>query len=212
MLKKNDIYQLHQKYSHGVFKDKIVELVWTHSLIVEEMALQLADNLKKKHGIEVDRSLISMGAAAHDIGFYNCFDDNFIETKKYFYHAFEGYLNLKKEGVEEKIARFALVHTGVGVTYERAMEAKLPENLSYVPVSIEKELVTYADCFHTKRGFSFVSFEEIEKHIGEKRAEDLGILYRFREKYGLPDIKSLDKKYESFRSQYNEWAKATNNE
>ncbi|MCL4384153.1 HD domain-containing protein [Patescibacteria group bacterium] len=212
LLSREGVYRLHQKYCQGVWRREVLDIVWTHSLIVEEMALRLADNLRQNFGVEVDRKLVKTGAWVHDVGFYCCFDENFQKTKKYIFHGLEGYNLLIKEGVEERVARFALVHTGVGVNQERAAEAGLPADRSYVPVALEEEMVTFADCFHSKGPVRFSRFEEIAAHIKEKRPEDLGVLVRFKEKYGLPDVESLEKKYGQWQLKMNEWAKATNNE
>lgn len=203
---------MHEKYSHGSYRDRVLDLVWTHSLIVEEVSLMLVENLTKKYPVVIDIPLVRVGAWVHDVGFYNCFDDKYEQIKKYILHSLEGYTLLKSEGMEEKVARFALVHTGVGVNSERAAEAGLPLKRSYVPVTMEEEIVTYADSFHTKAHVRFLRYKEIQRRLLEKRPEDSPILNRFREKYGVPDINPLENKYKKWQKAMNAWAKETGNE
>jgi len=191
-MKQSDIYKLHQKYSNGPYQKEKLEIGWTHSLIVKNISLQIADELEKKHGIKTDKKLIEIGALIHDIGFYDCFDDNCKTKKNYVSHGKKGYEILLKEKVSKKRARFALVHVGVGFEKD-------------VPITLEEEIVCYADNFHSKGRPRFNSFEEsMEEMI--KINPDFGIiLQRFSDKFGIPELKELKEKYKNWHKEINEW-------
>ena len=113
-MKQSDIYKIHQKLSHGVNKSRTLEICWTHSLIVRTIADQIAEKLEKEFGITIDKKLMEIGALIHDVGYYDCFDDNGKKIKDYVLHGRMGYEILLKMGVSKKRARFALTHVGVG--------------------------------------------------------------------------------------------------
>ena len=193
-MKQSDIYKLHQKYAHGKYKKEILEIVWTHSLIVKNISLQIADELEKKYGIKTDKKLIEIGALLHDIGFYDCFDDDYKNKCEYVLHGKTGYEILIKEGVSKKKARFALTHIGVG--YEKD-----------IPISVEEEIIAYADSFHSKNPLRFNSYEIEKKHL-ESFDLSKGVIYeRFKDKFEIPDLKELKEKYKKWHEEINEWIK-----
>ncbi len=191
-MKQSDIYKIHQRYSHGKYKDKMLEIGWTHSLIVKNISLQIADNLEKKYGIKTDKKLMEIGALGHDIGYYNCFDDDFKKIGEYVFHGEIGYEILLKMGVSKKRARFALTHVGVGVGKN-------------IPISLEEEIVCYADNFHTKSHPRFDTFEEIKKEMIKIKPDFGIILERFKDKFGIPNLKELEKKYKDWHKEINDW-------
>lgn len=191
-MKQSDIYKLHQKYAIGKFKKEMVEIVWTHSLIVKNIALQIAEKLEREYAFKIDKTLIEIGSLIHDIGTYQYFDDDFNIGKNYVLHGRTGYDILIKEGVSKKRARFALTHIGVG--YEND-----------IPISLEEEIVAYADNLHSKKPVRFNSFEGEKKHL-EIFGIDKGVIYeRFKDKFGIPDLKELEKKYKKWHEEINEW-------
>jgi uncharacterized protein len=205
-MKQSDIYKLHQKYSHGSFKEKMVEIVWTHSLIVKSIALQIAEKLEKEYGIKTDKKLIEFGALIHDIGYYGCFDDDYKKICLYVLHGKKGFDILLNEKVSKKRARFALCHIGVGLSKEQIEKDKLDlplENL--IPISLEEEIVAYADSFHTKGHPSFGSFEESLKEVNGHNEKYGSIYERFRDKFGVPELKDLKEKYNTWHKEINEW-------
>lgn len=191
-MKQSDIYRLHQKQAHGKFKKEMVEIGWTHSLIVRSIALQITERLEKEYGIKTDTKLIEIGALIHDIGVYGCFDDNFKKCKEYVKHGKIGYEFLIKERVSKKRARFALTHVGVG--YE-----------NNIPISLEEEIVCYADKFHSKGHPRFNTYKESFDEMVKINSDFGVIMERFRNKFGIPDIKELEKKYKKWHEEINEW-------
>ncbi len=205
-MRQSDIYKLHQKYSHGKYKDKVLQIVWTHSLIVKNISLQIAENLEKEFGIKVDKNLIEAGALLHDIGFYDCFDDDYKKICQYVRHGKMGYDILIKEKISRKKARFALTHVGVGINKEQIEKEKIdfPKG-NYVPISLEEEIVAYADNFHSKGHPGFNLFEESLEELNNINP-DYGVIFkRFKEKFGLPDLKEMQNKYKKWHEEINEW-------
>ena len=189
-MKQSDIYKIHQKLSHGVSKSRTLEICWTHSLIVRTIADQIADKLEKEYGITTDKKLIEIGALVHDVGYYNCFDDNGKKIKDYVLHGKMGYEILLKMGVSKKRARFALTHVGVGFEHD-------------IPISLEEEIVCYADNFHSKRHPGFNTFKETKEEMIKINPDYGIILERFKDKFGIPELKALEKKYKEWHEEIN---------
>ena len=191
----NKIYKLHQQNSHGIYYDKMLEICWNHSLIVSEIALQLAKKIQKKYKIKIDLKLIEQGALLHDIGFYKCFNDNYQRVVPYIQHSYLGYKLLKKEKIPENIARFALIHTGVGIKND-------------IPITLEEEIVTYADGFHSKGHPQFNTIEDQRLSLIKYNEGFEIILDRFKVKFGLPELTKISKKYSSWHLEINNWLKS----
>jgi len=208
MITEEQIYKLHKKYCHGNYYDKILDLCWTHSQIVKEIALQISANLKKNYAIEADKKLITAGSLVHDIGLYNCFDDNFQKIVRYATHGQIGYDILKREKVEEKIARFSLCHTTTGLTKEDIVNQEIPmEPKDYIPITLEEEIVSYADTFHSKGHPGFHTFEEMEQNYTKYGENAVTMLKRFRRKFGLPELNLLISEYTKWHVEINQWLK-----
>ena len=180
---------MHKKYASN---EKILEIGWTHSLIVKNISLQIAEKLEKEYGFNIDKSLIEIGALVHDIGFYQYFDDNYKTKKNYVLHGKIGYEILLKEGLSKKRARFALTHVGVGFEKD-------------IPISLEEEIVCYADNFHSKGHPGFNTFEESFEEMNKINPDFGIILNRFKDKFGIPELKELREKYKKWHKEINEW-------
>lgn len=183
-----EIYKLHQKYAEGEKQKELLDLVWGHSLIVRDIAMQLADNLIKK-GIKINKELVEIGTLVHDIGCYDYYKK--IDNMPYILHGVRGYEILKNEGFEEEIARIATIHLGVGLIKENVLANNLPlEAKDYIPITLEEELVAYADNFHSKKGPVFINFSEAKEKLAGLWSESPIIFERFRKKFGEPEIKA----------------------
>ncbi len=182
-----EIYKLHQKYAEGEDQQKLLDSVWGHSLIVRDIALQLADNLTKKE-IKINKELVELGALIHDIGCYDYYKK--VNNMPYILHGIRGYEILKNEGVNEEIARIATIHLGVGIVKENIVANNLPfEVRDYIPITLEEELIAYSDNFHSKSGPRFMTFEEAKEKLAGLWSESPIIFERFRKKFGEPKIK-----------------------
>jgi uncharacterized protein len=186
-----EIYKLHQKYAEGEKQKELLDLVWEHSLIVRDIAMQLADNLIRQ-GIKIDKDLVEIGALIHDIGCYDYYKK--VNDMPYILHGVRGYEILKSEGVDEEIARIATVHLGVGIVKENIVVSNLPlEHKNFIPITLEEELVAYSDNFHSKKGPKFMTFDEAKEKLAGLWSESPIIFERFREKFGEPEIKQMSK-------------------
>lgn len=176
-LNEKEIYKLHQKYSAGENQKELLDVVWAHSKIVGEISNLIVNNLNKNFEIKVNKELIKWGALVHDIGCYKC---EFSRKNKipYIQHGEIGYKILINEGFSKNLARFSLVHIGVG----------LEDN---IPITLEEEIVTYADNFHSKKGFKFNNFEKEKKALEKFNKDNAVIMERFRKKFGEPDLKEI---------------------
>ncbi|MFA6602568.1 MAG: HD domain-containing protein [Candidatus Shapirobacteria bacterium] len=204
MLTVDQIYKLHQKYCHGNYYSELFDLCWTHSQIVKEIALQISATLSKNNSIKADNDLIVVGALVHDIGIYSCFDDNFKKVGAYVTHGNLGYEILKKEGVEEKVARFSLCHTTTGLTKENVTNQNIPlVAKDYIPITLEEEIISYADSFHSKGHPQFNYFEQVKLDY-ERFGDNVVFMFdRFSRKFGIPDLTDLELKYKDWHEQIN---------
>ncbi len=199
---REEVYKLHQKYAVGKDQQKLLDLVWGHSLVVKDIALQLADNLIK-NGTRINRELVEIGALIHDIGCYDYYKKN--GDMPYILHGVRGYEILKDEGIDEEIARMTIVHLGVGIVEENVIANNLPlEHKDYIPITLEEELVAYADNFHSKSGPKFDSFEHSKEKLARLWPESVVVFERFRKKFGEPDLKKMEKKYEKWQREMEE--------
>lgn len=191
----NQIKKLHEKCAKN---KETLDDVWTHSQIVKEIAVLICKGLEKKYQIKTDIELIKTGALVHDIGYYACFDKNFFRIKNKIRHGEIGYKILKKEKMSENIARFCLTHIGTGITKEHIQKQKLPlKKIDQIPITLEEEIVCYADIFHSKNPSEFNTFEYIKKKWKNISANEEIILNRFKLKFGIPNLKKLKEKYEN---------------
>lgn len=168
-LTEEKIFELHKKYANN---EETLEWVWKHCQIVKKLSLWICKNLEKKFDIKANKETIIIGSLVHDIGYYTC-AKNKIEFMK---HGILGYKILKKEKLEEQVARFALTHIGVGVGKD-------------IPITLEEEIVGYADNFHSKGENKIKKFEEQKKKLGKFGIENEVIMERFKIKFGIPKLK-----------------------
>ena len=126
-------------------------LLKEHSRLVANKAVQIA---KRIPHLEPDLAFVEEAALLHDIGIIftaapalGCFGD-----QPYVCHGVLGHMLLEEEG----LMRHALVcerHVGVGITFEdiRRQRLPLPER-DMLPLSIEEQIIGYADKFYSKNG------------------------------------------------------------
>jgi uncharacterized protein len=196
-----EIYKLHQKYSAGENQELLLNLVWNHSLCVRDIAIQLVENLSKKN-IKINKELVEIGALVHDIGCYGCYEFLRNNVEPYIKHGVRGYEILKQEGFDEEITRMAAIHLGVGLVKENVIANNLPlEHKDYIPITLEEELVAYADNFHSKSGPKFVDFENSRKKLFVLWPESVIIFDRFRKKFGEPKLGETEEKYSKWQDE-----------
>jgi uncharacterized protein len=164
--------------------------LYKHSLAVANLAVEIA---KAHPDLYPDLDFVQTSALLHDIGIFmtmspkiGCHGD-----QPYLAHGYLGRDLLEKEGFPEH----ALVcerHVGVGISKEDVINNKLPlPARDMIPISIEEEIVCYADKFFSKnadRLFVPKSPEKILKKL-EKHGPDKPEIFRwYMEKFGLPEL------------------------
>lgn len=115
-------------------KTKCPPQVISHCLAVSELALELANQLRKR-GLEIDSQLVEVGAILHDIG---------RSESQGVDHSVVGSQIAKSLNLHESLVNIIKRHVGAGVTEEEAKEMGWPED-SYVPQTLEEKIVAYAD-------------------------------------------------------------------
>lgn len=197
-------------------------LIHTHCVIVARLALSLAradaatsafagtpaiaaaDTAHHIDAAQLDERLLVLGGMVHDIGTYQLIKSDGSDGEplrfkhsKYIQHGLRGYKLLKACGFSEELAQFARNHTGIGLTAAAVKEQELPLPVAdYVPVTLEQELVMYADKFHTKSDpAEFVGYDRCirraAKH-GEANAQGMRDLI---ERFGMPPIEQAAQEY-----------------
>lgn len=126
----------------------LYDILLSHSVSVSNKALKLA----RQSGLDIDLQFVQEAAMLHDIGIFltdapsiQCFGKH-----SYVEHGYLGAELLRSEG----LPRHALVcerHTGTGIPLEEIIERNLPlPHRDMVPVSLEEQLICYADIFYSK--------------------------------------------------------------
>lgn len=147
-----------------------------HSVLVAKKALEIA---KRVPELNPDLKFIEEAAMLHDIGVFltdepdiDCHGD-----KNFICHGTLGKEILEKEGLP-KHAKVCERHTGVGLSIEDIEKQKLPlPKYDLNPVSIEEQIICFADCFFSKIGKNIEeekSVEQIKKQLarfGEEKVK-----------------------------------------
>ena len=124
--------------------------LWIHSECVMQKALRCA----KYCMLDIDIDFVAEAALLHDIGIFRCNapDIYCVGDLPYICHGIEGRKILEQEGLD----RHALVcerHTGAGLSIDNIINQNLPlPHRDMLPLSIEEQLVCYADKFFSKSG------------------------------------------------------------
>jgi uncharacterized protein len=182
------IFELHQKYYNN---QPFFEIVWVHCNIVKDFALQIADRLEDQ-GIKVDKKLLETGALVHDIGAYKCFDEKQKLIKPYIQHGILGEKILTDEGFPKELVRFASHHTGVGITKKDIEKQNLPlPKKDFIPESLEEEIVTFCDKFHSKTNPpKYDNYEEIIEELSQFGENKVKKFKNWVDKFGLPSLQT----------------------
>ena len=135
------------KYYPG--ESELKHILLTHSRSVADKALWIASRHPE---LKLDRDFLYEGAMLHDIGIFLtdadsifCFGD-----KPYICHGYLGADLMRAEGYP----RHALVcerHTGAGLSLDQILAQNLPvPHRDMVPVSLEEQVICFADKFFSK--------------------------------------------------------------
>lgn len=141
---------------------KAYNILVEHSRAVTKKALEIA---KKVPHLNPDLEFIEEAAMLHDIGIFltndpeiECFGD-----KPYICHGYLGREILEKEG----FPKHALVcerHVGVGISMQEIEEQNLPlPKREMMPISIEEQIICFADKFFSKNEEFLSKEKSLEK-------------------------------------------------
>jgi len=132
-------------------RSKAYMILVDHCNLVTDKALKIA---QKHRELLADLTFLEEAAMLHDIGIFktNAPDLYCFGEYPYLCHGYLGCELLTGEGYPDH----GLVcerHTGVGITTEEIIANKLPLPLrDYMPVSVEEQIICFADKFFSKSG------------------------------------------------------------
>lgn len=129
--------------------DDLRHILLVHSRAVADMALPIADRHPE---LNIDRQFVEEAAMLHDIGIFRCDAPGICchGTEPYICHGRIGAELLREEGYPQH-ARVCERHTGAGLTLEDIVTQQLPlPRQSFLPETIEEQLICYADKFFSK--------------------------------------------------------------
>jgi uncharacterized protein len=134
---------------------RLFGMLLSHSRSVADKALRVADRLAGT-GLDLDRAFIEEASLLHDIGIFMTQTPNLgcHGQHPYVCHGLLGRVLLEERG----LPRHGLVcerHVGVGISAAeiRSLGLPLPER-NMLPVTLEEEIICYADKFFSKSGDS----------------------------------------------------------
>lgn len=161
----------------------------THSEQVAQLALAI---VAQHPELECDERFVYEAAMLHDIGVYKtdapsigCYG-----TEPYLRHGYLGGLLLRSLGLE----RHALVaerHTGTGLDAEtiRARQLDLPTDRTYMPESIEEQVVCYADKFYSKTHLSGQKpLERVRASLAKYGEASLARFDSMHQRFVVPEV------------------------
>lgn len=187
----DEIRVLHERYAPS---PEAFELVWTHCVIVCEIAERIMDGSE----LDVNKDLVRAGCLLHDIGVYRLYDvTGELDHREYVRHGVLGHEILRGEGFPDEICRFCSRHTGMGLTRDDIERHRLPVPAGdYVAETGEERLVMYADKFHSKtEPPTFVSADSYAVHVRRYGGDKVAAFKAMREYFGEPDLKPLAADY-----------------
>ena len=144
----NPIEFLEQYYDSN---SRTFKILVEHGRQVADKAREAAKNVS---GLKPDLEFIETAAMLHDIGIFltrtpqfGCFGKH-----PYICHGVLGSELLKEKG-HSKLALVCERHVGVGISIEDIQRHRLPlPERDMIPVSIEEQIICYADKFFSKNG------------------------------------------------------------
>ena len=111
------------------------ESVIAHTIVVCELALDIAESINKKNPHLVCIPYIEAGALLHDIGRAACHS---------VHHACAGAAICRSHAIDENVCAIVLNHIGAGIPASEAASLGLPVT-DYIPVTLEEKVVANAD-------------------------------------------------------------------
>lgn len=159
---------------------------YVHVKSVANLALKIAD--MNPH-LNPDSFVIWQMAMVHDIGirFTNAPEIGCNGKLRYLEHGYKGREVMEAEGFAH-IAAVCERHIGVGITRDEVMKFELPlPHRDMVPVSVEEEIVCYADKFFSKSADDPTKpkpIEKIEKSLRKYGDYKVDVFRRMMNRFG----------------------------
>ena len=161
-------------------------LLLDHSHAVADFALAASRRL----AADVDRDFVRDAALLHDIGihFTRAPDIGCHGTRPYLQHGLAGADFLRRHG----LPRHALVcerHIGVGLSRDEIRRGGLPlPEQDFLPLSLEEQLVTYADLFFSKqagRPASAASADQVRHKLARFGPDKVAVFDTWLARFGV---------------------------
>lgn len=155
-----DPYKIMHKYYYP--DSKTYHYLVTHSRAVAKKALEVAARVKH---LNPDMKFIEEAALLHDIAIFkvNAPKIGCIGPMEYVTHGYLGREMLEAEGYP-KHGLVCERHVGVGISAADVEEFKLPlPGRDMLPVSIEEQIICYADKFFSKHPTKLTDEHDIDK-------------------------------------------------
>lgn len=155
----------------------LYNIVYTHSRCVADKAMSMA---VKHSELSMDLAFLEEAAMLHDIGIFKTKapDIQCFGSMPYICHGYLGREIVEQEGYP----RHALIcerHTGTGLTVAEIIKNQLPlPHRDLSPVSLEEQLICFADKFFSKSRLS----DEFAPSVVRSKLE----------KYGMDGVKRFD--------------------
>lgn len=157
---------------------ELYDILISHSTDVMNKAVSIAENHPE---LEIDIDFIKEAAMLHDIGIFlthapsiKCYG-----IHPYICHGYLGREILDKLGYP-KHALICERHTGTGLSLKQIIDENLPlPHREMVPVTIEEQVICFADCFYSKT------------RLGEEKS--LEKIRRGIARHGKKSLKQFDK-------------------
>ncbi len=160
-------------------RSKAYKILVEHGKLVANKALAAA---RRVPGLKPDLELIETAAMLHDIGIFLTNSPGFgcYGKHPYICHGILG-SELLKGKEHPELALVCERHVGVGISIEDIQRHNLPlPNRDLIPVSIEEQIICYADKFFSKNGNSQPSEKSIADIIDSLRRYGPDKVQRFK--------------------------------
>ncbi len=163
------------------------QLLLAHSMCVSQLVLEIVNAHPE---LEVDREFVVQAAMLHDIGVFrtNAPSIHCHGELPYICHGVEGSQILIAEGYP-KHALVCERHTGTGLSLASIIEQGLPiPHRDMVPISIEEQIVCYADKFYSKSGnpLERKSAKQVEQSLARFGEESVNRFIAWQESFCTP--------------------------
>lgn len=163
----------------------LFDIVYTHSQQVADKAQRVADAHPE---LAIDKAFVEEAALVHDIGVFKtnapaiaCYG-----TYPYLCHGYLGREIMEDEG----FPAHGLVcerHVGTGLTLQEIVSRQLPlPHRNMVPVSMEEQLICYADLFFSKSKLGMEApVDQVREHLKRYGEEGLARFDRWQQLFSI---------------------------